>query len=249
MTILNTIKNFPKEHRVLLTALIISFLCALVPFFLFKPEVGDISRIFEIFYVFIPVAIIAIINITACAMNKDFPLIAKVLSGILNSLIIMVQILGTIFLISLVHSLDEDMKSYDDPAQYQKALTSIVHPQRVAHFPSEIPSFAKDVELHKSQNSWFGSEAIILKFTATQEYIDNELEKNQFISVELPGNYAHEFDGMLTDNSRVSIEGFTFYVLSDHYYENLHGKSFPFHYGIGINHDLNRIIYYYTCPD
>ena len=41
MTILNTIKNFPKEHRVLLTALIISFLCALVPFFLFKPEVGD----------------------------------------------------------------------------------------------------------------------------------------------------------------------------------------------------------------
>ena len=42
---------------------------------------------------------------------------------------------------------------------------------------------------------------------------------------------------------------FAFYVINNRNNGNPSGHHFPYHYGIGVNKEHNRILYYYDCPD
>ena len=47
----------------------------------------------------------------------------------------------------------------------------------------------------------------------------------------------------------IDFTKYTYYVINDREHEKLPEHHFPYHYGIGVNKDLNRILYYYENPD
>ncbi len=243
----NTLIILKKEHKFLSLAVIISFILGLIPC-LFCIIGFDYDKLSGLFFL-IPVFAIIIISLIAIKSYKHFPKTTTIITFLLNSFIIIcVQIIFGFFVLCLFSMFDSDTP-IDNPKYYEKAIKDISEKQRISHFPRRIPENAKDVELYKSTNSWFGSEAILIKYTIDKNVINKELKKYKYISIELPNNYQHCFDAMTTDNGRIKIDDFTFYVINDRDHENLAGHHFPYHYGIGVNKNKNQIIYYYTCPD
>ena len=240
------ILTFKKEHKFLFAAIIISLVFAILPcllcVFCFEND-----KIFGLFF-FIPVIIVLIISITAKQLHKFFPKITSVITFLLNSfIIIFIQLVCGFIMFMLFAMLDADTV-FDNPKYYPKALKSISYKNRIAHFPKTIPQNAKDIELYKGSSHWFGSEEILLKYTIDKNSIDNEIKKHKYIRTKTADNGGLPHS-MPTDNGRIKLDGFTFYIINDRENENLEGHHFPYHYGIGVNNDTNQIIYYYTNPD
>lgn len=248
INILNFINILKKEHCFLYSAIILSFIIAVLYFLFCIVALNDISK-FLGFIFFVPTLLVYAVAYVAVKNYDRFPILIKIVSFILNILIlIIIQICVSFFLCFVIWFIQEN-KVYDNPAQYQKAVKTIYSPSRIKHFPKIIPTEAKNVEFNKLNNSWFGSEAILVKFEIDKQYIDTEIKKYKYISVEKPENYIHIFDAMMTDNSRINIDDFTFFIINDKRNEHPSEHMFPYHYGIGVNEKLNQIIYYYTCPD
>ena len=85
--------------------------------------------------------------------------------------------------------------------------------------------------------SFQGGQSIVIQFDTDKKYINDELKKYNFKSKEEPHHYV--FDAMTKNN----ISDFIFYVISGNL--NRFGRN----YGIGVNRDFNKIIYYYSNPD
>lgn len=235
-----------KEHKFLFAAIIVSLVFAVLPcllcIFCFEND-----KIFGLFF-FIPVIIVLIISITAMQLHKFFPRLTNVITFLLNSfIIIFVQLIGGFIIFILLAMLDADT-IFDNPKYYQKALKSISYKNRIAHFPETIPQNAKDIELYKASSHWFGSEEILLKYTTDKNSIDKEITKHKYIRTKTAENGYLPYP-MPTDNGRIKLDGFIFYIINDRENENLEGYHFPYHYGIGVNDDKNQIIYYYISPD
>ena len=89
-------------------------------------------------------------------------------------------------------------------------------------------------------NYWFGSDGFALKFDIDEEYIRKELGKYKFKYSSGPHEYV--FSTMLEDAYN-EFKDVTFYVID--------GKleRFGKNYGIGVDKDFTKIIYYYSNPD
>lgn len=248
MVILERLLIYLKEHKYLFFAQALSLISACFSLIISFCSGGINAATF--FMCIIPVLLVFLVSYIGCKTFNKHPKITKVVTTFINVIIIFVLQAFILLFSLLIMDLYQSDKVYDNPKQYSKALNSINFKGRVEHFPLMLPKEASDIELSKCANSWFGSEAILVKFTIDREYIDKELEKHKYISVEKPGQYKHKNDdAMLTNNSRIDLDGFTFYVISDRDAENLSGHSFPYHYGIAVNYDENKILYYYACPD
>lgn len=247
MEILEKLDGYIKQHKFLFFAQVISFIIA---FFTLITGLIVGGSIINLLIFILPVMFVCMISYIGRLTFHKYPKATKVITALLSLLIIFIVQMFILSCVLIIFQMKQADKVYDNPKQYEKALKSINNQERVFHFPAKIPEEAYNIKLSKCANSWFGSEAILVKFNVNTDYINKELTKNVFISIEEPGSYMHNFDdAMLTDNGRIDIEGFTFYVINDREHENLPGHHFLYHYGIGVNYGLDEIIYYYTCPD
>lgn len=238
-------------------SIIISFLLGIVSYVIIN----------NILYFFIPVLFTFIILIIYFFVSLKNSIISKYIALFFYIILLIFQIrlLYIYLLTSIFINFSTQELIYNNPAEYEKAKISISHQERIKHFPSQIPQKAYNIELYKTENKWFGSEAISLQFSINKDYTENEINKHKYIAVEKLDELSniqkiikeyktednkpiiHEFDAMMTNNGSIKINNYTFYIINDKFSEN--NSGFFYHYGIGINDKGNRIIYYYTCPD
>lgn len=235
-----------NEHIFLFSSLILSFIISML-FYIISILSVDGKYLDALIYFISPVLVLLIVYLSV-KTSKKYPNLTKIFSFLFNSfIIIVVQIfLGFSVLIAMMF-LGTDTY-FENPNDYEKALKSIHFQKRIAHFPRVIPDEAKDIQLYKSSNSWFGSEDLMVKFSINKKYIDDELKKYKFISIEKWQNSEYN-PARRFYSGNINIDDFTFYIINDKNNEIPNEHSFLYHYGIGVNKDFNKIIYYYTCPD
>lgn len=191
---------------------------------------------------FITIYLLGFIYTKLFSKNKH---LIKIVTGIISTIIIIIQIYFS-FATILCCFLFQDIR-YDNPKDYNKALKAINNSSRIRHFPKKIPNNAKNIILHMDRSNWFGSETIIVKFDIDKNYIDNELEKYNYIHVDDLEKYLHIMQGMLTNNYEINIDNYNLYIIGDREHEHPNEHMFFYHYGIAVKD--NSIAYYYTCPD
>ena len=233
--IIKFILNLKKEHKFLFLVTIISFILSAIPclyclIILFEKKYAS-------FIFFIPFLAVILTDIFATYVHKYIPKLTNFITFVTNSfIVIIIQIFFGIFILSFI-SLSNDEYMVDKPEFYEKVLAYFPE-ERVAHFPKHIPEDATNIEMDADLFSFFGSQGFIIKFDTNENYINNELKKYQFKSKETPYHYVF---GTLSNN--IDISDFTFYVISGTL------DRFGRNYGIGVNKNFNKIIYYYSNPD
>ena len=226
-----------KEHKFLYLAIVLSFILSALPclyclIILFEKKYAS-------FIFFVPFIVVLLITIFATYIYKFIPKITKFITFVINFFfLIIIQLLCGFFLLSFI-SLANDEYMVDKPEFYEKVLVNFPE-ERVAHFPKHIPKNATNIEMNADLFSFFGSQGFIIKFGTDKNYINSELKKYKFKSQENPYHYVFS---TLTDNGRIDISDFTFYVISGTL------DRFGRNYGIGVNKDFSKIIYYYSNPD
>lgn len=226
------------KHPFLAASMIISLLFALLPCLTFIIA-AEHEKGFGL--VFIPPAIFtAFITFCAYKFFDKHPLLTKIISGILNSIIIVVQIICGAVLFFILAMVESDY-AYSNPNDYTKALNSICYQEYIQHFPKQIPDQAADILLSKTSCIFRGREEIILRFKIDKNYINKELSNHSYKYVEPPDNrnYRHNsFDFSL------NMDKFTLYIIND-YLSQKKERIGSYHYGIAVNHTTNEIAYYY----
>lgn len=233
------ILNLIKQNIFLTLAIIFSMLICVI---------GMTMTFFAIpflWYFLIPFILLMSISILMIVAKRKFPLAAKIVSFVLNSLIILFQVF--IFLVFYtILCITEADQIYINPDDYEKALKSIRKQERVLHFPSRIPQQARNVQLYKVADSIHGGCEIWLKFDIDKSYINKELEKNKFTKVLYPGSKNYEFFYSLPFDSRINLDGFIFYVIDDSDTIKLTEHYTPYSLGMGVNKEKTQIVYYYN---
>lgn len=243
---MNIIKAFICEHKFLFAAIIASLSVAIIysVLYLYFITIVTISMTEALFY-FIPCFIVIAVSVIANFTFKKYKKATKIISSILNSFIIVfVQIIfGFIFL--SVASIFTQSPSYFDTKDYKKALKSICSQDRIKHFPSQIPSNAKNVIFFKTSNDFFGSEEIYLYFETDNSFIDSEITKHKYIGTTKINSAKYPI--YVPQDYRKDEYNFTFYIINDQEHEMPNSKGFPYFYGIGKGN--RAIVYFYNCPD
>lgn len=238
---MNYIKNFFSElktnHKFIFFAILTSFIFSALPCLYILTIFFEDKQ--DGFLFFIPFVIILIINIIAIKIFKYIPKITKFLTFILNSfIIVIIQMFCALFLLSFM-TIANDMYMRDKPEFYEEVLTYYPK-ERVAHFPQHIPQNATNVEMDADMGSFHGGQTLMIKFDTDKNYIEKELKKYKFKSKETSQHYVFS---TLTDNRRIRIDDFTFYVINGTL------DRFGRNYGIAVNKTYDKIIYYYSNPD
>lgn len=241
----NILINIAKEQRYLFACVTFSFLLAIVPFLFFLIELEHSKNLALIFLT--PFVLLISCSFVAYYTHKKYPKATKIITIIINLFIIFfIQTICGLFA-SIHLCLFDIPKPITDIKYYQKAINEITDNYRVAHFPRSIPEKAHNTELYQESGDFFGSEYITLKFNIDKKYIEQELKKYKFIKIVPFGQGGTYF--IATDNGRIKLDNFTFYIINDKDNENLKEHHFPYHYGIGTNKTFSQIVYYYTNPD
>lgn len=226
-----------KEHKFLFSALILSFILAVIPC------LDCIITLYEDKYqggiFLIPFLVILLINILAVYIYRFIPKLTNVLTFLINTfIIIFIQLCLGIFVWGFM-LLCNDTYMADKPEFYEKVIQYYPE-EKIVHFPKHIPQNATNIEMYADMFSFQGGQSIILKFKINKDYIEKELKKYKFKSKENSNHYGF---GVITDNGRIKIDDYDFYVI-DGTMERF-GKT----YGIAVNGKLDGIIYYYSNPD
>ncbi len=247
-------KQFKQEHKFLFGSIIFSLSIAIVfsilTILIFFDDSTTLSDILGFTFIpLLPALLIALISFIGTKTFIKYQKATKIITGILITLILILQSLIFFIVFCLAVAFHEEY--YDKTQNYSKALKSIDKPICIKHFPEEIPINAKNVKMKKSENNWFGSEEIFLKFDIDEKYIKNELKKYKYNYIESAEQTEHAFAGYILSEAKIPNEqekDFTFYIINDRESETPHQNSFPYHYGI-ITNNKTTIIYYYISPD
>ncbi len=227
------------KHPFLTISLIISFLLALLPCLIFIIE-AEHEKCFGLVFI-LPTILIAFITFCAYKFFDKHPMLTKIITGILNSIIIIVvQIIYGTVLFYILAMLESDY-AYNNPNDYIKALNSIYYQEYIQHFPEKIPGQATEILLSKTSCIFRGHEEIILRFKIDKNYIDNELLKHSYKYIETAENKTYRHNSF---DFSLNMDKFTLYIINDSLSKKKEGIA-PSHYGIAVNHKTNEIAYYY----
>jgi len=233
------------NHKYISYANILSILLGFLPFcycfiaFKLENKVDGIDFL-------LPIPFVYFISHFSASISEKHPKWSKVISIIINgAIIIFIQIIFAINSFMYVYQCNKEYahREYRDYA----STVSSMRQDRVGHFPRKVPQEANDVAMKLDGTSWFGSEDLYLKFKTNKEYIENELQKHEYVKVVKykdlkPFEYSFYFND-------VDLGDYTLYVINDREHENLPEHHFPYHFGIGVNSDKTEILYYYENPD
>ena len=138
--------------------------------------------------------------------------------------------------------------SVTDIDDYNKIMHNVKNPKKIAHFPKDIPNNAKDVKFYYWASNTNG-EVMLLQLKTDKKYITDELNRLEFFncydSVGCRQNIYHfpQTKGFLKSHN------YTFFVLKNDENESVYKKYFPYFTGVGVDNNLEHIIYYYIEPD
>ncbi len=163
-----------------------------------------------------------------------------------TTLILIISLI--IFLKLLINSLFAPLKIVKEPTQYEKVLKEIIRQEKIYFFPKKIPSNANEVQIFAYYDD-VERECIVLKFKINKEYIESELKKHEFLNANEALGTQQNIYNIPTDDGRISIKNFTFYVLKDKENEAYYQEYFPYFTSIGVDKNLEHIIYYYILPN
>lgn len=238
------------EHKFLFCVSLFSVLVAIC-FYVYSVFSVSLSEGWNLglLYFVPPLIAILIYHISTRFIEKN-PLVTKILSAILNFIVIAGQILFS-FIILIIIVFMENAKIYNDVKDYDKALNTISNQHKITHFPKTLPYNAKNAKLFKNAGVFFGSESILLLFEADKAYLDNEIKKNKYIKIKGPfsDDDYHACDVICTQElggQRFNKKGFKFYIIGDN---STDGGRFRTERGIAVNYKTNQILYYFELTD
>ncbi len=231
------------EHPFLLSSIVISLFLAICTYLIFAIY-SEYEKYVGLIFI-LPTLLVILISTIAYKTSDKNPILTKIISSILNSLIIIVVQVGYGLVAFFILALCEIDHNYDTPDNYSKALNSICYKEYIQHFPSKIPNTATDVVLYKTSSHWFGSEEIILKFKTNEYFINKELAKYSYTYIETPEKRDYRHNNF---NYKLSMKDFTLYIINDYLSKKV-PQIGPYQYGIAINHKSKEIAYYYINPD
>ncbi len=243
---MNLIKKFfkyiIKNHVFIFILLIISFLASLLAF-LYCATISlkycYTGLIFFIPFVIILTSTALTAKISSTNWHKFIKKLTSVIVFCFNAFIIFIaQICITFFFLAFA-ALCNDVDLLNKIENYEKNFSHFPQ-EMIVHFPKHIPGNAKNVQICSEPYSFQGSQTFVLKFDIDKEYIKNELKKYKFKYKESSEHYAF---WAITDNHRIKIDDFTFYVIDGTF--DRHAEN----HGIAVNKDFSQIIYYYSNPD
>lgn len=168
----------------------------------------------------------------------------KILGILLLLLIITLIILFKL----MTYSIFAPLKIVKEPTQYEKVLKEIIRQEKIYFFPKKIPSDATEIQIFAYYDD-VERECIVLKFKINKEYIESELKKHEFLNANEALGTKQNIYNIPTDDGRISIKDFTFYVLKDKENEAYYQEYFPYFTSIGVDKNLEHIIYYYILPN
>ena len=257
--VINVIKKI--KHPYLILSFLLSMLTVIMQstyVFLSKDFEGFLLGLF--FLIVKPFVIIIFICLICIFLSKKYPKGTKVFSGILNSLILIFQMVFMSCGLTAFHyiSTHEDCigYNYNNISDYDIAKKKISCSKCIKHFPKEIPASAKNIHFYMYTNNWFGSEGIFLVFDADKNYIEQEIKQYKYKYIVQPhtDDYNPAFKNKRNsmkinyhDGFNMNESDFKFYAIGSDVSFGNSGRAYE--YGIGVNEKQNTIIYYYDESD
>lgn len=177
--------------------------------------------------------------------------ITKKTKIILITIITVILILFTsifLFLCVISHWLFPPLEVTRDPAEYEQTISRLMRQEKIKFLPHKIPKEACEVQFY-SYSSPMDGERVLLKFKANKDYIKNELKTHKFLNADTPLGAKQEIYFIPSEHAKISVEGFTWYVIKDKENEDYYKKYFPYFTSIGVDKKLEYIIYYYMLPN
>lgn len=246
--VINFVSGFKENQPFVFRLMVLSFILATIPFLYCLIAFFYPNKLLYTWIFFIPFVVVFSISLISFFVHRKFPLFVNLIACLLNLFIILViQCFCGLYVFSFLFCANEEYK-FDKPEYYEEVIEHF-EKDKVAHFPKHIPEGAKDVEMWGDYLSFFGSEKFLLKFNADKKYIENELKKYKFISIESYKKFENRLDYVIKDGKSFKKEDFTYYIISDRENDKPTRHCFPYHYGLAINHDKTQILYYYSDPD
>ena len=209
----------------------------LISLFIFVYSLYDMyyraERIYWAFACVIVIPLLIIIGILLITLltEKKFPKATVIISSLLCSFILFIQLLFSIFIVEF-----SGIAQITDVNKYEKALKLTYRDDYIEHFPKHIPPHARNVQLFKSADNIFGSESIYLRFDTDRDFIESELSK-----------YKYEKEFRPKDNIEIQDPLFFYSACDECKYHIIHQiSSISNIYGIAEKE--NTIIYFYLNP-
>lgn len=175
-------------------------------------------------------------------MNSKIKLALKILLSVIIGIAIFIAVLGIVlFLIPSTRPITE----IND---YKKCLDTVFNNDKIRHFPKSIPAGAKSYLYCYTADYEGQGELVILRLTTDKSYIQKELNSHTFLNAETKIGTSQEIYFMPTENVEISNKELTFYVLKDKDNEVFYKTYFPYFTGIGVDKNMENIVYYYIEP-
>lgn len=166
-------------------------------------------------------------------------ILSRFISCIVNTFLIFMQILILLLFMLYISIIESNAQCYD--VNYYPEKLKHMNQQYVLHFPKEIPKEATDIAYRSTH-----SLEMYLKFDIDEKYIDNELKKHTYVIISPKEKLSiHDYPFFL---ERCDLKDLTFYVIGDFKHATQLEKQNhkPFHYGIAVNKEKSKIVYYYA---
>ena len=175
-------------------------------------------------------------------MNSKIKLALKILLSIIIGITIFIAVIGiALFLIPNT----EPVSKIKD---YEKCLELVLNKDKISHFPKSIPTGAKSYLYCYPADYEGQGELVILRLTTDKSYIQKELNSHTFLNSEIPIGTAQNIYNMPTETVGISKEDLTFYVLKNADNKYYYKTYFPYFTGIGVDKNMENIVYYYIDP-
>lgn len=243
-------KDFITNHKFLLAFFIFNLLLSVITYILTILIIYDTLEL--VLISLFPIILITLIFFIGTKTLTKHPKITKIITITLTTLIVLCQLLSFFFILSLKYTFGNTGENYNELKDYSMAINSIHAQTCIKHFPKKIPPNAKNIKMTKTENTWFGSEYIFLKFDTDKKYINDELKKYKFKYIENGEEIKHDSAKYVLFSAGIPDENkndFTFFIIHDRESEIPQQNSFPYHYGIIINQNKTTVIYYYINLD
>ena len=171
-------------------------------------------------------------------MHSKFNLILKILLGIIIFLFVLLVIIMLIL----------NPKPISKTKDYEKCLEAVLNKDKIHHFPKSIPTGVKSYLYCYPADYKGQGELVILRLTSDKSYIQKELNSHTFLNSETPIGTAQNVYYMPTEKVGISKEDLTFYVLKNADNEYYYKTYFPYFTGIGVDKNMENIVYYFIEP-
>ena len=174
-------------------------------------------------------------------MNSKIKLTLKIFLGTIVGITLFITVISFFLFFT-------PRKPISKITHYEKCRVAVLNKDKIRHFPKSIPTGAKSYLYCYPADYEGQGELVILRLTTDKSYIQKELNSHTFLNAETKIGTSQKIYFMPTEDVGISNKELTFYVLKDKDNESFYKTYFPYFTGIGVDKNLENIVYYYIEP-